>query len=359
MSNASKTASPKITAVIPCRNERAHIEACVRSVLAQDGISADLEVIVVDGMSDDGTREILRRLADQEPRLRIIENPAGIVPTGLNAAIRSARGNVILRMDAHTEYATDYMRQCLATLRQTRADNVGGPARTKGEGYIQSAICAAYQSRFAVGGARFHDVNYEGYVDTVPYGCWPREVFERIGLFDEELVRNQDDEFNLRLVRAGGKIWQSPRIKSWYRPRPLLSALIHQYLQYGYWKVRVIQKHKIPASVRHLVPGCFVFLLAGLPVAALLWTPAVWIWLGLVAAYTGCIIAASLLAAAEKDYRLFPLLLITFPCFHIGYGYGFLRGICDFIILRRKPGRRFTLLTRAAARFPSGTGAAD
>jgi hypothetical protein len=171
-------------------------------------------------------------------------------------------------------------------------------------------------------------------------------------LFDDELVRNQDDEFNLRLSRAGGRIWQSPRIKSWYTPRGSLTALFRQYVQYGYWKVRVIQKHRIPASVRHVVPGCFVFLLVTLPIAALLWQAAGWIWLGLVAAYAACDIAASSLTAAQKNYRLFPLLIATFPCFHIGYGYGFLRGICDFIILRRKPGHRFTLLTRTSTRFP-------
>src|SRR4029453_11974231 len=132
-------------------------------------------------------------------------------------------------------------------LRETDADNVGGPAHTKGIGYLQSAICAAYHSPFAVGGARFHQVDYEGDVDTVTYGCWPRKVFDQIGFFDEEFIRNQDDEFNLRLTRMGGKLWQSPRIKSWYRPRNSLRSLFRQYMQYGYWKVRVIQKHKIPA----------------------------------------------------------------------------------------------------------------
>ena len=180
---------------------------------------------------------------------------------GLNAAIRVAQGSIIIRLDAHTKYAPDYIRQCLAVLQETGADNVGGPCIAEGKGFVSQAIAAAFHSPFAVGGARWHDLDYVGAADTVHLGCWRREVFDRIGLFDEELVRNQDDEFNLRLTRAGGKIWHSPRIKSWYRPRESLRALIRQYMQYGYWKVRVIQKHKMPASVRHLIPGGFVLLL--------------------------------------------------------------------------------------------------
>jgi GT2 family glycosyltransferase len=215
-------------------------------------------VVIADGMSDDGTREVLVRMAESDARLRIVENPGRIVPKGLNAAIRAARGQVIVRMDAHTQYAPDYLRQCLAVLRETCADNVGGPWVTRGDGYLPRAIAAAFQSPFAAGGARAHDPDYEGPLDTVYLGCWPRSVFDRVGLFDEELFRNEDDEFNLRLTRASGRIWQSPRIRSWYTPRGSLSALFLQYFQYGYWKVRVIQKHKRPASARHLVPGLFV-----------------------------------------------------------------------------------------------------
>jgi glycosyltransferase involved in cell wall biosynthesis len=261
--------TPIVSIIVPCRNEREHIHACLRSILGQDLEPEECEIIVADGMSDDGTRDILQQLAAEDPRLHVIDNPGRIVSTGLNTAIRVARGAVIIRMDAHTEYAADYVRQCLAVLRETGADNVGGPARTKSMGALQAAICTAYHSPFAVGGARFHKGAYEGYVDTVPYGCWPRQIFDQIGLFDEELIRNQDDEFNLRLIRRGGKIWQSPRIKSWYRPRSSLRCLFRQYMQYGYWKVRVIQKHRRPAAVRHLVPGSFVLAVIVLSLLAL------------------------------------------------------------------------------------------
>lgn len=338
--------SPAVSLIIPCRNERDHIEICLRSILAQDAPPGGFEIIVADGMSDDGTREILARLTADSTPLRVIDNPGRIVSTGLNAAIREAQGDIIIRMDAHTAYAPDYLSQCVLVLHDTGADNVGGPARTTSSTYVQSVICAAYHSPFAVGTARFHNVGFEGYVDTVPYGCWPRAVFERIGYFDEELVRNQDDEFNLRLTRAGGTIWQSPRIQSWYEPRNSLFALFHQYTQYGYWKVRVIQKHKLPASLRHLVPGFFVLALLLLPLVGLWWPVAKWGWLGLVGLYLVSTLTASALTAARHGWRLFPLLPVVFACYHFAYGYGFLRGLWDFVLWHRCPDKTYSEITR-------------
>ena len=226
-----------VSIIVPCRNERDSIEACVTSILNQLAPAGGFEVIVADGMSNDGTRDILKKISCRDPRVRVIENAERIVSTGLNRAIQHARGTVIIRMDAHTEYAPDYVRQCLDVLEQTGADCVGGPWVARGEGVAARAIAAAFQSPFAVGGAKGHDPNYEGIVDTVYLGCWRRKTFDRIGFFDVELVRNQDDELNLRLTRAGGKIWQSPKIMSWYTPRSSFKNLFMQYSQYGYWKV--------------------------------------------------------------------------------------------------------------------------
>ena len=202
------------------------------------------------------------------------------------------------------------------------------------------AVAAAYHSPFSVGGARFHDVNYEGWVDTVTYGCWRRKAFEKFGYFDEELVRNQDDEHNLRIIRGGGKIYQSPKIRSWYRPRGSLTALFKQYMQYGYWKVRVIQKHKLPASWRHLVPGGFVFTLIllclltlfglvlslldattdhGLLTTDLLRLPG-GLLVGLLALYGLSAVCASVLTAAKSEWKLLPILPAVFACYHFGYG---------------------------------------
>lgn len=338
---------PLVSLIMPCRNERASIEGALRSILDQEAPAGDFEIIVADGMSDDGTREVLERMAGENPGIRVIDNPGRIVSSGLNAAIGAARGQILVRLDAHTTYARDYVCRCVEVLRETGADNVGGPWVARGETYIGSAIAAAFQSPFAVGWARGHDPTYEGPVDSVYLGCWRRAVFDRIGLFDEALVRNQDDEWNLRLTRAGGRIWQSPRIQSRYGARESLGALLRQYLQYGYWKVAVIRKHRIPASWRHLVPGGFLIALIALAAAALFWPPAGSFALVLMGLYVLALLAASILCASRGGWRLLPVLPLVFACYHLGYGLGFLAGLG----FRPRVGRegRFTRLTRGTA----------
>jgi glycosyltransferase involved in cell wall biosynthesis len=335
---------PRVSLVIPCRNEARHIETCLRSVLAFEPPEGGFEVLVADGMSDDGTRPILERMAAEDARIRVVDNPQRVTPCALNAGIRAARGEVIIRIDAHTEYAPDYVRQCLAVLDETQADNVGGPWVARGHTYLQMAIAAAFASPFAVGGARGHQADYEGPVDTVYLGCWPRAVLERVGMFDEELVRNQDDELNFRLHRAGAKIWQSPRIRSWYTPRNSLKALFRQYFQYGYWKVRVMQKHRMPASLRHLVPGTFVACLILLAVLSPFWKPALLALTGLLALYVFAAALASILTALRSGIALVFALPVVFFCYHFGYGLGYLVGVWDFLI--RKRSGRFVKLTR-------------
>jgi succinoglycan biosynthesis protein ExoA len=339
---------PLVSAVVPCRNEKDHIEAVIRTILAQEPPPGGFEVIVADGMSDDGTREVLSCFSESDPRLRVVDNPERIVSTGLNSAIHAAHGEVIVRMDAHTAYAPDYIRQCFTALQETGADNVGGPWVAKGENLVGQAVAAVSQSRFGTGGARGHDPDYTGPVDTVYLGCWPRSAFDRFGMFDEQLIRNQDDEFNLRLLRSGGKIWQSARIKSWYQPRKSLKALLQQQIQYGYWKVRVIQKHRMPASIRHLVPGIFVFSFLVLLLASFWLTVAMWAWLALVGAYVICNVAASFLTAAQQGWKVFPILPLVFAGYHFGYGCGFLCGLWHFVVLRRPPNSSFSRLTRSA-----------
>jgi succinoglycan biosynthesis protein ExoA len=341
--------SPPISVVIPCRNEREHIETCVSSVLDQQSPPGGFEIIVADGMSDDGTRGILMRLAAQNSALRIVDNLGKITPSGMNAALRQAKGRYIAIMGAHNRYASDYLRRSVEVLEKTGADNVGGVMICEAKTYTQAAIAAAHHSPFSVGGAHWHDVRYEGPVDTVFGGVYRREVFDKIGLFDEELVRNQDDELNLRLTRAGGKIWQSPLIKSWYRPRTSFKDLWRQYVQYGYWKVRVIQKHRMPASVRQLVPGCFVLSLTLSAITSLWVSSAAWFLATLLSAYLACNVIASCITAARTNWRLLPLLPAIFACYHFAYGYGFLRGVLDFAIFRRNPQRGYTQLSRTAA----------
>src|SRR5262245_20522038 len=170
-------------------------------------------------MSDDGTRAVLATIANLHPELRVIDNPERIQAAGLNAAIAVAKGQIIVRMDAHTAYAPDYVCQCLAVLDETGADAVGGPWVGRGTHLVERAIAAVFQSPFCAGTGRGHDPAYSGPIDTVYLGCWRRELFDRLGLFDEELGRNEDDEFSLRISRCVGTIFQSPRIKSWYTRR--------------------------------------------------------------------------------------------------------------------------------------------
>ena len=342
----STDSKPLVSIVLPCRNEQGYIQQCLQSALAQDLTGGGFEIIVADGMSTDGTREYLQQAAEEHPQIRVLDNPGRIVSTGLNAAIRAARGQIIVRMDAHTIYAPDYVRQCLAVMKETGADNVGGPMQTVAETFMERAIRAVFHSALAVGGARSHQAGYDGYVDTVIYGCWRKSVFERIGYFDEELVRNQDDEFNLRLTRAEGKIYQSPRIRSWYHVRGSLTALFRQYMQYGYWKTLVIRKHRMPASFRHLVPGTFVASVCLLAAFGFFWPPALWAGIGLALLYSATAVMLSLFVAARTQWVLLPVLPVVVGCFHLGYGYGFVRGVLDLVLLHNAPGTQFVQLTR-------------
>jgi succinoglycan biosynthesis protein ExoA len=323
----------RVSVIIPCRNEVRDIRACLDSLFHQELDGIEMEVLVTDGMSDDGTLEILREFERRFASLRILDNPGRIVSTGVNRAIREAAGEIIIRMDAHSVYAPDYVRTCVKVLQETNADNVGGPALTRAEGYWARAIAHAFHTRFASGGAKFHDPLYEGRVDTVPYGCWRKATLERLGPLDETLVRSQDDELNVRLVESGGRIWQSPRIVSWYRPRTRLAGLFGQYFQYGYWKVAVIQKHRRLVAWRNLVPSlCLLVgtaLLCGAAGAglegSLRWRNAFAAsWCMLAALYALASLSFAFAVASRKGWSLLPGLPVVFATYHFSYALGFL-----------------------------------
>jgi len=349
--------SVRVSIIVACLNERDSIQDLLCSILSQD-LSEPWEAIIADGMSDDGTRDILLDYQARHPFLRLVDNPGRIVSTGLNAAIRTARGALIIRMDAHTQYAPDYCRTCLNVIERTGADNVGGPARTRTKSIRGEAVAAAYHSRFSTGGAKFHDVTYRGWVDTVPYGCWHKSALQRLGLFDEALVRNQDDELNFRLHRAGGRIWQDPAIVSWYMPRSNLSKLFGQYFQYGFWKVAVIRKHGLPASWRHLVPVLWVLMNVTL-LAAMVITKAVHsqqvfadlvtLWLTAALLYAAATTAAAIQAAGKHQWAVLPYLPAVFATYHLSYGVGFAAGMLTFWNRRKKTSslsEAFVRLTR-------------
>jgi hypothetical protein len=232
--------------------------------------------------------------------------------------------------------------QCLAVLRETGASCVGGAWRPVGQGWPQAAIARAFESRFGSGGAASRRVDFSGPVDTVYLGAWRRDELLRLGGFDEALVRNQDDELALRIVRSGGQVWQSASIRSWYAPRASFGALFRQFYQYGYWKLPVIRKHRLPASPRHLVPFGFVALLAVLALAGLAWPAAWWVLAGVAGLY-GLAAVANAIALSSSQA---PGIAWAFVCMHFGYGLGFGRGLVDFVLLRRAPRAAATRLTR-------------
>jgi len=348
MSELTPDAQIAVTVVVAARNEERFIEPCVRSLLGQQAPPGGFEVVVAEGRSDDQTRSILDRLALEDPRLRVVDNPRQITPAAWNLAIREARGRYIAIMSAHARYPDDYLLRCYEIAEQRHVDNVGGPAIAEAHGYLQRANAASHHSPFSVGGASWHSLQYEGKARTVFGGFYRRDVFDRVGFFDEEFVRDSDAEFNFRLELAGGTIWQSPAVRSWYEPRSTLGGLFRQYMQYGYWKVRIMQKHGRAPAIRQYVPAVFITGVVVLLLASLTGSAVARDLLGLaLLAYAAVLLIASVTTAARYGWDLLPILPLTFACYHAGYGVGFLSGLFDFVLLRRtQPRRSMASLTR-------------
>jgi len=338
-----------VSVVVPCRNEFSYLDDFLAYVFGQvlpAGVA--LEVIIADGVSDDGTWDSLLEWAGREPRLRLVQNPEGIVSTGLNRAIALARGDVVVRMDVHTIYAKDYIAQSLNALTSSGASCVGGPWRPLvGTSWRERAIAKAFSSPFGSGGAASRKLESSGPVDTVYLGAWWRKDLLELGGFDAGLVRNQDDELNLRIRRNGGLVWQSASIRSWYTPRSEFSSLFRQFYQYGYWKVAVIRKHRLPASPRHIVPfGFFAFVL----IATLLgisYTFARWVAfaLGIVYAFA-CLLTALFTLRRRREAPLWFGISWAFTCMHAGYALGFTMGLIDAFLLKTQARPSAIRLTR-------------
>ena len=330
------SAWPFVSVAIPMRNEAASIGALLASVLAQDYPAEQLEILVVDGDSDDESAAAVERVAARDARVRLLHNPQRIVPSALNIAIRAARGTVIARVDGHTRLAPDYLRVGVETLVRSGADNVGGRMDAVGGGWFGDAVADATASPAGVG-SYFHFGTEEREVDTVYLGMWPRAVFERVGLFDEELVRNQDDEFNYRLRKLGGRIVLNPAMRSWYQNRQDVVHLVRQYYQYGQWKVRVLQKHPAQMSWRHFVPPAFVAGMALLAVVGPEWAPAAWALRAVGSLYLLLVLAAALRQSARRGATGVLATALALSCVHVAWGAGFLSGLIKFADRWRKP----------------------
>jgi succinoglycan biosynthesis protein ExoA len=318
---------------MPIRNEEKAIGRTLAAVLNQTYPAHLLEVLIADGRSTDLTRAVIEEVRMRHPNVdvTVIDNPRKIVSTGLNLALRLSNGDVILRVDGHTEIPSNYIHDCVRLLKLTQADNVGGRTRAVGSGLFGEAVALATSSPFGVGGARFRYSDREEWTDTVHPGAWRRDIFDRLGAFDEEMVRNQDDEFNYRLREHGGRILLSPRIECKYSTRSSPKALFRQYFLYGYWKVRVLQKHPRQLRMRHLVPGIFVATLLAFAAVATVWPVVGLTLLGLLSGgYLIINVAASAWTVRRASWLHLGVLPVTYAIVHLSYGAGFLIGAVRF-----------------------------
>ncbi len=325
-----------VSIIIPVYNEEKYLTDVFLSLENQDYPQEFTETIFVDGNSQDKSIEILNEYSQNKKNVYIFSNPKKIVPISMNIGIKNAKGEYVIRLDSHAKYNKDYISKCVETLEKTGADNVGGAIRLIGDTAVQKAIKLATTCSFGIGNSGFHFENYQGYVDTVYLGAYKKDIFEKIGLYDEELVRNQDDELNYRLTKSGGKIFMSQEIVSYYYPRPSLKKLWTQYYEYGYWKVRVIQKHKFPASIRHLVPGLFVISIVMGTILSFYKGLGLIILVPLLLSYMPLLIYFSIKQSLKHKFYNFFLVASVFLILHFSYGTGFIKGLFNFYIYKKK-----------------------
>jgi len=306
---------PVVSIIIPCRNEEKFIRKCLESILNQDYPKEKMEVLVVDGMSEDKTREIVSKLKTQSSKLqiRLIDNPKKFTPFAFNIGIKEAKGELIMLTGAHTIYEKDYVSKCVRYLKEYDADCVGGVLKTIPAENTLIAKAIAISLSHSFGSASYFRIGSKEpkEVDTVFGGCYKREVFEKIGMFNEKLFRSQDMEFNLRLKKAGGKILLFPDIVAHYYPKSNLKDFFWHNFQDGVWAILPFKLVKTPLKLRHYIPLIFVLTL---PIS-------IWPYILL------SLIFSVKIALCEKDFRLFFLMPIAFFCRHFGYGLGSVFGL--------------------------------
>ena len=338
------TPRPLVSVIMPVRNEASFIDRSLGSVLAQSyGLDA-MEILIVDGMSDDETRERIAAIQEREPHadIRILDNPGKTAPYALNIGIRGSSGEVVVRVDGHCEIGRHYVAHAVEHLRHG-ADGVGGPLETLGEGSTAKAIAVAMSSRFGVGGVAFRttdasagmepplDLEAVREVDTVAFPAYTREVMAKAGPYNEEFVRNQDDEYNYRLRKNGARLLLATDMPARYFSRASFGKLWRQYFQYGYWKVRVLQEHPRQMSVRQFVPPLFVFTLLASAVIASAAPPwGIALWLAVTGSYLIANLIATVVSAKGLEAPIAWRLPLCFALLHLGYGSGFLVGLIRF-----------------------------
>lgn len=325
-----------LSVICPIYNEESRIEECISSILAQDYPKEDLEVLFVDGQSSDHTRDIIEKYRREYSFIQLLDNPKRIAPSALNIGIRASSGDIIMRLDAHAKYPDDYFSVLVGKLKETKADNVGGVCETLPamDTAVCRAIAHAMSSPFGMGNSYFRiGSDREMWVDTVPFGCFRREIFDKIGFFDEELVRNQDDEFNGRILRHGGRILLLPQVVVEYFARDSLTKTAKMFFQYGLFKPLVNYKLQKPTTLRQFIPPSFF---AGLIAGGLLSffsRTIMWLFVSVIALYVLCCFIFG-----RNQERVWPDILwmpFTYATIHLSYGCGYWVGILKMISHRK------------------------
>lgn len=311
---------PPVSVVMAVRNEATRIDATLDAVLTQD-YPGPIEVVVADGGSTDGTPAILQHRAATEPRLRVVDNPDRSAAAGLNRAIASSTGTVVVRCDGHSELSPGYVRLAVEVLHQTGAANVGGLQLAEGTTLLERAVAIAMTTPFGVGNARFRYSSVAGPTDTVYLGTFPREVLDEVGGFDTGMIRNQDYELNYRLRRSGRIVWFDPRLRVTYRPRSSLGALWRQYLDYGRWKRVMLLRNPGSLAARQTAPPLLIIGLTLSVLAAVVGVPFWWI---VPAGYAAFLAMATLTEAIRRRDRAASLLPVVITTMHLAWGTGFL-----------------------------------
>jgi glycosyltransferase involved in cell wall biosynthesis len=329
---------PFISVIIPSRNEERFIRGCLDSILQQTYPGHKLEVLVVDGMSSDKTKEEVKAYIQNHPFIQLLENPKRLTPFAMNIGIRNSKGDVVVLVNAHSLLDKDFLKNSIHYLNRTRADAVGGMLASinEGDSSIAKAIPIATDSIFGAGGRRYRSRLEEGFVrDTLPYCAYRRDLIDKIGWVDEDLIRDQDEEFNYRILKSGGKIYYTPQIKSYLFIRPNLRKLWKQHFQYGYFKPLVAQKVGGIFTWRQTIPSIFVGSLFITGLFSLFTKYSLWCFLLALGSYIGTNLLLSLILSIREDFKLFPFIAISFATLHVSYGAGYIKGIFDFIIGKR------------------------
>lgn len=323
-----------VSIVIPCRNEENFISECLQSFINQTYPQELLKIIVADGMSTDKTREIIKDLQKKNNNIILLDNEGLSAPKGMNLGIRHTDSEIVIIFGAHAYADEKFVEENVKALENSEVGCAGGLITTVNDSIKGSAIAEAMSCPFGVGNALFRFAEKETYVDTVAFGAYRRVVLDKVGIFDEELVRNQDDELNFRVEKSGAKILLSPKIKSTYFSRGSYKKLWRQYFQYGFWKVRVIQKHKKPAAIRHLIPLMFATYLIGGGILSLFSS---WIRIAyfiILALYITLDLLFSIKISLKKNIKYLLYLIPTFPILHLSYGLGFILGLFNFYVFK-------------------------